>query len=254
MKLIITSEHRVGSRWIHYLLADLLGMKTSPEIDVKTLWDDALVKIIKGRLSNGIIVKFHHATQDDILKTIKPHDYNILGIVRNPRDRLVSLAFHNKYHPYGKFPEQDFDEDLDAVRFTVLESNAAKGWTENQFNLMERDYSTRNKVNFDKPYIWTSYRWLLDDTAGEIEKILSFIGVYVNDRQGFLDVINKHSFKTKSGRRRGKEKRDDYWRRKGVMKDWKNWFDDEMIEATEEVQNKYWEILNLENANSRKGR
>jgi len=96
MNLIITSEHRVGSRWMHYLLADLYGMMASPEIDADKIIEKK--KEVEAYFSNRRIVKFHHAVPGDIVEALPNRNYSIIGIVRNPMDRAVSLAFHNRYH------------------------------------------------------------------------------------------------------------------------------------------------------------
>jgi len=55
--------------------------------------------------------------------------------------------------------------------------------------------------------------------------------------------VDKHSFETRTGRKRGEEERTNAWIRKGINKDWINWFDDSMIAITEELQVKYNERM-----------
>jgi len=250
MNLIVVSEHRVGSRWLHWLLADLYGMEKSPEMDVKRLNE---IDEIRQRLKQEKIVKFHHATQADVLEVLEPWDYYIIGVVRNPMDRMVSLTFHNRYHKNKEiFGQHKFETDQEAVRYTVMDDPWAKQYNDNQFKLMLPGYSTRNKSVDKLPYIWTCYEWMHQQTHEEIRRITDWLGV-----EGITDdflhaVVSRNSFETKARRKQGDEVRDDLWRRKGILGDWKNWFDAEMIEATRDIQEKYQGIIasEVKNGNS----
>lgn len=242
-KPIITSEHRVGSRWLHYLLADLLKMGVSPELGgnrVIELRDKAEEYMDADR-----IVKYHHGLPMIILSGLdNPADYAVVGVVRNPRDRSVSRAFHDYYHKKHRYKIQQLaKDDFEAVRWTVLHSRPLMpdNWRQIR-ELMLDGYSTRNKIYTEIPYIWTSYEWMKDDIEREINTIVTFLGVPVTDR--FLRrVARMHSFKNRSGRDPGQEIRKNTWRRKGAMLDWVNWYDSEMTEFTRVVQEEYWNKL-----------
>jgi len=258
MNLIITSEQRVGSRWMHYLFADLLGKGVSPEIDGRRFYDgsiNSVLGIVKEHLKAGRIPKFHGVgaiALDRFLKAYDLKDYGILGVVRNPYDRTVSLAFHNRYHhTYQEFPQKKVKTDEEAVKVTALEDRAfLHSHTRQVSDLMLPFYSTFSNfypsTNFN--YVWTTYEWLKKDTAGEIQTVLRtlFKGQGIPRQQLIQDYVDVHSFKNRSGRKAGQEKRDDLWRRKGVVGDHVHWFDDECYEALKPYQNVYNGIVNRE--------
>lgn len=242
--IIITSEHRVGSRWMHYLLADLYGKKTSPELDKNKIPSN--IDEIQQRLKDNKIVKFHHAIPEDILGIV-PGDYKVIGMVRNPRDRAVSFAFHNKYHKSDyPFKQKEFKDDFDAVKWTVLHDKSYLENTKRQFLLMVRGLSTKKFKDWDieygnSRYIWTTYEWMKEDTFREISIISKFLGEEVSDLD-LLNTIKRNSFKIKArGRSPGEEVRGNLWRRKGVVGDFINWFDEEMMYVTEEDNATYEE-------------
>lgn len=245
MNLIITSEHRVGSRWMHYLLADIYSMSPSPEMDAKKIPSN--LDEIEKRFKERRIVKFHHALPEDIFGVI-PGDYKVIGMVRNPRDRAVSFAFHNRYHKNDyPFPQRDFTTDFEAVQYTVFQDEAYKENTKRQFLLMVPELSTRKFKDWDiengeSRYIWTAYEWMKEDTLEEIRTIVKFIGEDVDDTH-VVNTVRKHSFKAKSGRSPGNEDRKNIWRRKGVVGDYLNWFDEGMMYITEEDYATYQEKL-----------
>lgn len=235
MNIVITSEMRVGSRWLHYLLADILDMDVSPEREIKGHRNE-----IKKYFNKNKIVKLHH--EPPFFHNKLNGNYKVIGIVRNPRDRIVSRAFHirvkdkRKFSSNGKFTDiKKADTDTQAVKLAVNNKHIRK-YTRDMFQYMKPNKSTRSHRK--GRYIWTTYEWMLDDTLGEIKAILEFLGVDKSDK--FLKKkIRKHSFKKKAGRKRGKEDRSDGWRRKGVKGDWQNWFDDEMEKKTQYFVDKY---------------
>jgi hypothetical protein len=245
---VITSEHRVGSRWQHRLFADFLDKDLSPELDAKRLYEKDTRQLIINHFKNNKIVKFHHATANQIIEALelasKENDYDldlkILGIVREPRDQGVSLCFHNRYHNRGKFKEQEFDTDEEALEYTILESPWYIRENLRQFQLMVTGHSILshasdlfNKEQFKQfPYIWFTYEMVSQDTFGNVLPVLQFLGEEIKEAK-INNIINEHTFSKKAGRDKGEEKRDDLWRRKGVVGDWKEKFNHEMIERTE---------------------
>jgi len=257
MKLLITSEQRVGSRWMHYLFADLLKQQPSPEIDGSRFYNgelDEVLKIVTSHLKEERIPKFHGIgaiALDRFLKSHGVEDFGILGVVRNPYDRTVSLAFHNRYHKkHQGFAQKKVDTDEEAIIYTATEDAGFRSSHVRQVSdLMLPFYSTYSTSNLtDFNYVWTTYEWLKEDTAGEIQTALRrlFYGETIPRQQMIQNFVDAHDFKRKSGRQVGEEKRDDLWRRKGMVGDHVNWFNDDCYKALEPYQNLYNGIVNRE--------
>lgn len=242
MNFIITSEQRVGSRWMHYLLAELFGLTTSPEIDVGILRDNEDVKnSVRFYFKTGRVVKFHRALYEDITDHLQPVNYKVLAVVRNPRDRGVSLTFHNRYHKKHHFRQKDFHTDREAMEFTILEDNGFHEGNDRQLKLMKPGWSTFDYSNGDGNYLWTTYEWLKEDTQMEVEMICEYLGL--RPKKEIKEIVHRHSFQTKSGRKPGQENRKNLWRRKGITNDWMNWFTPEMKRVTQDDWDLYWEVV-----------
>jgi len=214
-------------------------MKVSGEIDTTKMI--IFNEKIKGYFREGRIVKLHHATPKGIIASIKPRNYKIIGVVRNPRDRAVSRTFHRKFNITGEDLEPYFN-DTQAVQYTVMGSEEFKAYTKNQFEFMLDGYATRSKTLNKLPYIWTSYEWLLHNTTREVQVICNFLGIS-HPKKRIQQVVTQNSFETKSNRKPGNEHRKDLWRRKGIMADWVNWFTEDMVRHTAKEQERYWQIL-----------
>ena len=211
MRLVITSGHRVGSRWIHYLLAELLSQQVNPEMGEYWLENqERRDRVLKAFNSNKLL-KFHAVTPTRLEKMFAPRQAKVLFVVRNPRDRVVSFAFHNRYHDRTVFPQKGLATDKEAVEYTL-------------------------------------YEWLKKDTVGEIEKILKYSKINLQSNK-IIQAVNNNSFSRKANRPAGSEQRNDLWRRKGVIGDWRNWFTEKMIEDTQSDFDRYFEILKESDSN-----
>lgn len=231
---------RVGSRWLHYLLADLLGKGVSGELDVSRIPE--CQKLVESYFRQNKIVKFHHAKPEDIFKL--KGNFTTIAVVRNPRDRIVSYAFHQRYKPLGEGLAEikNAPNDEEAVRETLYHP-IIKQHDKDQFSLMLRAGSTK-KFNPDyiRSYIWTSYHWLKQDLVGEITTIVKFLGAKISPFE-IRTVCRKHEFDSRSGREPGNERRLNQWFRKGVENDFMLWFDEQMLYDSHDDAFKYWKII-----------
>lgn len=249
MKPIIVSEMRVGSRWIHYLLADELSMYPAPELG--KLDKEKAIRLLEFLRENRI-PKIHNEYPDNILQVLDDNnifDVGIIGIVRNPRDRIVSLCFHNRYHG-GDYPfmQKLAGNDQEAIKKSIYEDQGIIESHSRQLELMATFHSTRTFDPYSNSrYIWTSYEWLKADPSREIAIIFEFLHRIAYD---IPKLVERHSFESRSGRHEGEEKRDDLWRRKGINNDWENWFDEKDIQHTQDIQDAYYRKLGFEVQNA----
>jgi len=247
--LVLTSEQRVGSRWIGYLLGDLFsGKKSTPEINLNDVENPGT--LYRQAMNSNRVFKIHGNPPLEVVKILGPQ-IKLLGIVRDPRDRLVSLSFHKRYHLFHDgFIEKKRDTELEALQYTVMEDGADNQNNYKMLEYMISFHSTR-ALNKTSNYVWTTYEWLKEDTYGEITKILDVLGLDYFPVT-IEKLVEKYSFKNLTGRNPGEEDRKDTFARKGIVGDWKEWFTPEMLERTEEVYSKYYEKINLELGNSNK--
>ena len=90
----------------------------------------------------------------------------------------------------------------------------------------------------------TRYEQLRSNTVEELERIMNYLGLSCKiDR--LQSVVSEHSFMRKSGRNPGEERQDAFLR-KGIVGDWKNYFDNACVEAFKREQGGRWNKLLVE--------
>lgn len=155
----------------------------------------------------------------------------IVVVWRDPRDIIVSW-YHHCLIP-NKYNNSDFYQKIiDSLRFTDVYD-------------IQSNLSEFIKYSFEKPiypkFSWneffdfwfykkpeniyhTSYERLSYDITQEMHNILSFLQIASNPRDISI-ITEQHSFYNLTKRLPGDEKKTEFLR-KGVVGDWKNYFDD----------------------------
>ncbi len=178
-----------------------------------------------------------------------PKNKKILYLVRDGRDVMVSLYYHqliwnekNKLNPkdvtYHRKQTgfEDFDDVAgnmpDFIRYTFTEEPSKF----QHFTYMGNWASFNSKwiaeMEKGKGNIYLlRYEDLLTDTYGTIAKMLEeFFDIPEVSASRLEEVVQKYSFENQAKRKQGEEKKNSFLR-KGISGDWKNYFDDPSKEA-----------------------
>ena len=152
-----------------------------------------------------------------------PHA-RVIVMLRDFRDVIVSLAFHN-YRLTGSWRGVFKTEELKGIEDDFIRRHLA-------------NYSTHDDINQyiqlseKKPtsVLMVRYENLKLDSKSELNKILGFLGAkhssILVDR-----ILKRNSFgKLSGGRREGEEDTSSFFR-KGIIGDWKNHFDEGNVEV-----------------------
>jgi hypothetical protein len=225
-KVVVVSNMRTGSTWLSRMLQKVLGHpepKAWPNGTLAQIASDA-----RQRIDSQLIQKHHGDLHTKIFDAILPNDYTIVTVVRNPRDMLASHAFFVE----PRIP----DLEPPAVRERI-KARLTDDWGPSmarQLDRMEPGYGTRNKVKDRMPYVWTSYEWLKEAPARELLAILDCLGT-AYDQEEVLEVAEDFGMQA--------PKNDPGSYRKGIVGDWVNYFDVELLDVTRQWQEEYWRRL-----------
>lgn len=132
----------------------------------------------------------------------------VLVLVRDPRDKLVSNYYYRRCR--AEKSSQSFSEMFDYL-----------------LNLTERHYTHATRWQDYAESLVVRYEGLSTSPQSELRKILEFLNV--DAAIDFTDIAQKHSFERLSeGRKPGQESPEHHYR-KGIIGDWKNHFDEDML-------------------------
>jgi len=215
--IYLLSSMRTGSTWLMHLLAPFYeNTFGGAYLKFKVPTNDKVIHM----LSQNYIVKAHRWTQHHF----KEFNYPIVSIVRNPLDRFTSTYFR-----LSRTQNLSYNKVKHLCFFT------RKGDT--QLLRMDEWYSTKTRhLNKDtKPYIWTTYEWLLKNPKRELRLILDFLNIKYSSKQ-LDDAVVRSNKKTKSTSNF----------RKGIIGDWKNFIPKKDRKKLLPFFNKYMEILQNE--------
>ena len=166
---------------------------------------------------------------------------NIFFIIRDGRDVLVSMYYHfliwnerNRMHPKDvlyyrqNLPFKDYNDirgnlpEFTEFVFTHQPSIFVRFKYEGNWMSFNQKW-IKFKERFNSNVIETSYEKLLNNTAGELKKILVAAGESEPEEIRIQNVVEKLSFKRQAGRNQGEENSQSFLR-KGITDDWKNKF------------------------------
>ncbi|MFC1819414.1 sulfotransferase domain-containing protein [Thermodesulfobacteriota bacterium] len=234
LTVIVGSSWKVGSTWLFNLVRDLgyfnSGIKGIPE-EYKEFGTILLDK-------PGILDFLSHLSGYNIFKTHsypveyqKDSNIRFLTIYRDPRDVVISAIFYaaniEEYKGgWGKEFRQLSEKDKIMVFFQRSEVYITK---------MEKWLETPTAYSL-------KYEDLKESPVKELLSVLDYLGIARSESK-IKQVIEKNSFETISGRKPGDEQKDKILR-KGIVGDWKNYFDNhQCIEMFKNAQNGRWNRL-----------
>ena len=215
MNILLTSHTRTGSSWLCKLLLEITGYQHSKH------YGKLKVKNTNPGEGNNLLRKSHMGSCKEVFHRFEPINYKNISILRNPRDRYLSVCKHRKINPDKNVHVYKTQERQQVKRMVRGHSTAG----------LERKY----------PYMWTAYEWLIDDTSGELRKILDFVGLVDIPAERILEGINHWDNRNVSGER--DIKRFGHADIVITKNKWENNFSQRLIEQTQPEYNTYMRKL-----------
>jgi hypothetical protein len=216
--VFIVSYPKSGNSWVRFLIANYISEKTIDFNTVQSLIPD--IESAPDKINN-----IKHTP-----RFIKSHSAynakypNVIYIVRDGRDTAVSYYY---YHILIGRIDKNMDFRTYFYDFFMKEKSKFGGWGEHV-----NSWRSASNVLFIK------YEDMLSDTENEFKKILKFSGLELNPEK-INRALHNASFKNlqqiESMNRDYMQQKHNVqdsgygFVRKGILGDWKNHFDDEML-------------------------
>jgi hypothetical protein len=235
--IVIASPHKVGSTWIYQILRDLTAFydifppyRIFKELrKVKIPLDDLFDYFSTLKKGKGYLFKSHSLPP----KRVNP-DVFYITVIRDPRDLMVSMSKYVSHLPVelGGWGEEFRKMDERKKLICLIDKS---DFIFDLYNAW---------ANYDNCLIF-KYEDLKKDIYNSVIRIVRFTGICVEDSK-IRNAIAKNDFKKVSGRKSGVEKTNSFYR-KGIVGDWKNYFDDELLEYLYTTQNARWKKIIVQN-------
>ncbi|MFC2088646.1 sulfotransferase domain-containing protein [Calditrichota bacterium] len=232
--LIIVSGHRVGSTWIFNVLADL-GIFYPAVLPVQYRQQSKGFRFINLQADGAL----NYLSQRSEYRIYKSHSLppienttgiKYLAVFRDLRDAAVSNAYYvaNLSPELGGWMEMESMTIPERIKYYLRRS-------EYDINLTSHWFALSDAVK-------VFYEQMQKDTVGTVQSVLNELGLSIPVHI-VEQAIKRNSFvRMAKGRKPGQTNGQSFYR-KGIIGDWKNYFDQDLIECFKTAQNGRWNSL-----------
>lgn len=236
--IIIATPHRVGSTWLFKMVKQLASCQTEripqatfEKMGIIRLDDPSLYEFLSRK--GGYYIYKSHSLPRDISENLIDPKIKYISVLRDPRDVIVSCSFFLAWLDEslgGWGPKFRMLNEHERI-LTIIRDNESlflelKGWHRSRL---------AHKVKYEN--LW-------QNTAGELRNITGFLNINVGEYR-LKKIALQHSFEKVEERTRGYENKLSV-NRKGIIGDWKNYFDKECIYVFKSDHNGRWNKLLVE--------
>ena len=233
INIVIAGYPKSGTMWTTRLVAQVL------ECPVNGYWgvnENTTVMEGDSRVSHCTCYLSHHL-YEELISSRHPDIHKIIYLVRDPRDIVISGAYHfNFYHqPVSRLKHGITDPGifLRCLKFISRTTYRRKQKIQRMIGMLKNgdpyinqcQYPWDHHINsyMDQDVLFVRYEDLLRDGFTEVSRILSFIGTSKNEDE-IRYAIKKQSFESRKSEfvEKGDKVRVKHLR-KGMAGDWKNY-------------------------------
>jgi hypothetical protein len=166
--VFILSYPKSGNTWTRFLIANLVYPEKCPDfsnINLVIPDPEALSKRTLAKLPRPRILKSH--------EYFDPRYKRIIYIVRDPRDVVLS-QYH--FHIKRRLIEDSYPVEQFVRRFVAGETSVYASWGENVAGWLATRYNNPD-------FLLLRYEDMIADTARELAKVASFLGIEVDPQR-----------------------------------------------------------------------
>lgn len=206
------THYKAGSQWVYAFL-----QRVAPDRVVKPL--SGARHVTGAPPGRGMIYPTVYLRRDELDAVPVVGEQRRFVVIRDLRDSMVSMYFSHRYSHGVENPE------VRMIRSKLEQLDERDGllWT--------LEHSLHVNVDIQRSWLGQAhpvirYEDLVADQHAGFDRVAAACGLDVPKRQ-LREHVNALSFERLSGRCAGTEDRNSHLR-KGIVGDWRNYFDDEM--------------------------
>ncbi|MHA1408741.1 MAG: sulfotransferase domain-containing protein [Candidatus Odinarchaeia archaeon] len=242
MNVFVTTQMRTGSTWLCDLLSDLLKTKWIFWEKGDKIRSKRFREFINRNKSKNNVIKMHWTHPRTICSQIKQNDKKnyVLSITRDLKDVIISMILYIRYDQVvstsprlkrflkiRKSINLQKATDKEYINYFVLNSSYTKTMVESWLSYND-GFSHAN-------YKLVHYEDLINAPMKTFKDITLFLNLKTNAEK-IRSILNKNSFKSKTGRERG-ERDNKAFRRVAIIGDYKNYLNEDSIKYIEDLLN-----------------
>jgi hypothetical protein len=218
------THYKSGSQWVYAVLNEVSDQRIiKPEV--------AAHHVTKRPVVSGGVYPCVYLTREELFACDLPKNIRIFIIIRDLRDTLVSQYFSVKHsHPMMDSLQEQLRDMLNSVDIS-----------DGLIHMMKRRLKTSAEIQkswIHSDHLLVRYEDLNSDEHSCFRKIISYCDMEIPEK-ALKDAVEKHSFEKRAGRKPGEEDVASH-HRKGIIGDWRNYFDSRV---TEEFKRRYGDAL-----------
>ena len=214
-KILVNGSPKTGTTWMVKLINSIPGYQ-----EIGNFNGD--LKQYRG-VKPGDVVHGHDWYTDKLARIFHENGINVVLMIRDPRDQLVSRVFHVRRVGTHAWNEELAGTNLDEAIMLCIEGRNGLPGTRTMIEL------TQSWLESDFDLLSVRYEDLIEDTEKEFRRVLGYLDIDLPDSL-INSIIERNQFERLSGGRR-------FWRqarqqgqadpeshfRKGIVGDWKNY-------------------------------
>jgi hypothetical protein len=206
------THYKAGSQWVYAVLNEVAGERI-----VKPL--PAADHVTKKAIVSSGIYPCVYLRRDQLVKAAPPSDIRIFIVIRDLRDTLISQYFSVRYS----------HKILDPLMQELRDTLSSMSITEGLVFMMKRRLKTSADIQkswINSGHLLIRYEDLNKDAFAGFQKIFTHCTIPFDDHH-LRWITERHSFERQAGRKRGEEDIHSH-HRKGIIGDWRNYFDEKI--------------------------
>jgi hypothetical protein len=228
--------HKAGSQWILAILADIRTYGYSARLQINgeqyVQGGNLLERTLSKPIPHQTLVSPLYIGYPVYERLLKQPESCAIFVQRDPRDLVVSQYFSLRY-------SHKLRDGISAQR-QVLDSLDAQDGLRQMIDWRQSNStfaalrSWKEASQSDSSFLFLSFEDMIGENGKqEWKRLLEFFDVRMPD-DVLTELLQKHSFEAKSGRKPGEENKQAHYR-KGVHGDWKNYFTQDTVEYFKQI-------------------
>lgn len=226
-KILVNGSPKTGTTWMYRMLASIPGYHFIGNFngDIQRYHQTPPGSVIHG----------HDACTPDLIKILHENQIKVVLMLRDPRDQVVSRVFHFRRSHNDRWHNTFIElSDVEAI-MACIEGRPGLRSVNDLIGL------TQSWLDSEYEILCIKYEDLSLKPLKEFQRVIHYAGINIDHRLASA-IVTRNRFERltigkkiwKRGRKAGQENSNSHFR-KGIIGDWKNYFNEQHKERFKEI-------------------